>query len=317
MSSIYLFCLVPVLFILAPWGFGSMVSAIARLRGLNPKRTFWISAVSYALLPIAAFLVAWLANDILKSYELSNAMLILTYLLAGFGVLIAPLIYLAVRIRNPDGLQKQIVSQPSRPSDLPMTPKPEPAVQKHESSPIETRIETKPGPAPVPVASPKVVESPSHIFVSYRRSDSADIAGRIYDRLIGKFGRGPIFKDVDSIPLGLDFKEYLDMKVGECDVLLAIIGDEWLTASDSAGNRRLDDPTDFVRIEIESALQRKIPVIPLLVRDAHMPREADLPASLHKLVYRNGTPIRSDPDFHRDMDRLIAALEKYMNKEGS
>jgi hypothetical protein len=159
---------------------------------------------------------------------------------------------------------------------------------------------------------PDTVVELGHVFISYRRSDSADIAGRIYDRLIGRFGKGPVFKDVDSIPLGLDFKEYLDKKVGECSVLLAIIGDRWLDANDAFGNKRLEDPSDFVRIEIESALERGIPVIPLLVRDAKMPLEESLPSSLQKLVFRNGIPIRADPDFHRDMDRLITALEKYV-----
>ena len=151
-----------------------------------------------------------------------------------------------------------------------------------------------------------------HIFISYRRSDSADIAGRIDDRLTGRFGRNLIFKDVDSIPLGLDFKEYLDEKVSECSVFLAIIGDRWLEAGDETGVRRLNDPADFVRIEIESALKRGIPVIPLLVRGAQMPMEGQLPDGLKKLAYRNGIPIRHDPDFHRDMDRLIAALEKHI-----
>lgn len=151
------------------------------------------------------------------------------------------------------------------------------------------------------------------IFISYRRSDSAHVAGRVYDRLVGGgFGKASIFKDVDSIPLGLDFKEYLDAKVGECSVLLAIIGDRWLDASDSTGKRRLDDPTDFVRIELESALIRNIPVIPLLVSGAPLPSEAELPLSLRTLVYRNGIAIRPDPDFHRDMDRLIAALKTYV-----
>jgi hypothetical protein len=149
-----------------------------------------------------------------------------------------------------------------------------------------------------------------NIFISYRRSDSADIAGRIYDRLIDRFGKNPVFKDVDSIPLGLDFKEYLGKKVGDCVVLLAIIGDRWLDASYPSRKKRLKDPSDFVRIEIESALERGIPVIPLMVRGAEMPHEDLLPPSLRKLVYRNGIPIRSDPDFHRDMDRLISALEK-------
>ena len=155
-----------------------------------------------------------------------------------------------------------------------------------------------------------VHEAVGPIFLSYRRSDSADITGRIYDRLVDDFGRDPIFKDVDSIPLGVDFKEYLDQKVSECRVLLAVIGDRWVDARDAAGKKRLDDPEDFVRIEIESALRRDIPVIPLLVRGAQMPADEDLPPGLQSLVYRNGIPIRPDPDFHRDMDRLVAALRE-------
>jgi hypothetical protein len=148
------------------------------------------------------------------------------------------------------------------------------------------------------------------VFISYRRSDSADIAGRIYDRLKEHFGQENIFKDVDSIPLGVDFKEYLGRKVSECRVLLAVIGDSWVDARDSSGKKRLEDPGDFVRIEIESALERGIRVIPLMVRNARMPAENELPVTLRKLVYKNGIPIRPDPDFHRDMDRLISSLEK-------
>jgi hypothetical protein len=157
-----------------------------------------------------------------------------------------------------------------------------------------------------------VREKVGRIFVSYRRSDSADIVGRIYDRLVQEFGRDSIFKDVDSIPLGIDFKGYLDRTLSECNVLLAIIGDRWLDATDADGKRRLEDPDDFVRIEIESALEQGIAVIPLLVRGAQMPEEEDLPEGLKKLVYRNGIPIRPDPDFHRDMERLISALEEYL-----
>lgn len=159
--------------------------------------------------------------------------------------------------------------------------------------------------------TPKV-EVSGHIFISYRRSDSADIAGRIYDRLIEKYGKNPIFKDVDSIPLGVDFREYLGMKVSECNVFLAIIGDRWVDASDATGKKRLEDPSDFVRIEIESALERGIPVIPLMVRGAQMPVEENLPISLRKLVFKNGIQIRPDPDFHHDMDRLISALGSYI-----
>jgi hypothetical protein len=163
----------------------------------------------------------------------------------------------------------------------------------------------------LPKASAKKVPS-GIIFLSYRRTDSADIAGRIYDRLLGAFDKVAVFKDVDSIPLGTDFKEYLDEKVSECNVLLALIGDKWLEASDARGKLRLEDPQDFVRIEIESALARNIPVIPLLVRGAFMPSEEELPAGLKKLAFRNGIQIRSDPDFHRDMDRLISALKAYV-----
>jgi hypothetical protein len=185
----------------------------------------------------------------------------------------------------------------TRSSNLPADNQPKPALTR---SPDNSQIQ-----------SPNTKTS-GPIFISYRRSDSDDIAGRIYDRLINKFGANPIFKDVDSIPLGFDFKEYLDRKVSECNVLLAIIGDRWLDARDTIGKKRLEDPADFVRIEIESALERGIPVIPLLVRGAQMPLEENLPLSLRKLVYRNGIQIRPDPDFHRDMDRLISALEKYI-----
>lgn len=94
-----------------------------------------------------------------------------------------------------------------------------------------------------------------HIFISYRRADSPDIVGRIYDRLVQEFGRNTIFKDVDSIPLGIDFKGYLHQTLSECNVLLAVIGDRWIDAVDDSGNKRLEDPNDFVRIEIESALE--------------------------------------------------------------
>lgn len=172
-----------------------------------------------------------------------------------------------------------------------------------------------PGRSGHPRVAPRGRTSQGNIFLSYRRSDSADIAGRIYDGLVAEFGREPIFKDVDSIPLGVDFRQILARKVSECKVLLAIIGDEWAETRDENGNRRLDDPDDFVRIEIESALTREIPVIPLLVRGAKMPAAEHLPPSLHELVYKNGMPVRPDPDFHHDMNRLISALEQILRSD--
>lgn len=150
------------------------------------------------------------------------------------------------------------------------------------------------------------------VFVSYRREDSADVAGRIYDRLALAFGPDQVFKDVDSIPLGVDFREHLQQVVGRCDVLVAVIGDQWLMAAKADEQLRLDDPKDFVRIELESALQRGIPVIPVLVRGASVPGEAELPDSLGSLAYRSGIAVRADPDFHRDMDRLIDGVRHHV-----
>jgi hypothetical protein len=115
------------------------------------------------------------------------------------------------------------------------------------------------------------------VFVAYRREDSRHQAGRLYDRLVAQFGSEHVFKDVDSIPLGLDFRAVLTERVAGCDVFLAVIGDAWLSIAGKSGFRRLDDPGDFVRIEIEAALNRQIPVIPVLVGDSPVPRAEELP----------------------------------------
>ena len=149
----------------------------------------------------------------------------------------------------------------------------------------------------------------SKILISYRREDSADVTGRIYDRLIQVFPQA-VFRDVDSIPLGIDFQAYLDEQVAKCDVFLAVIGRDWMKAKSRKGKSRLEDPGDFVRIEIESALKREIPVIPVLVQGATIPKAERLPPSMQSLSYRNGIVVRPDPDFHKDMDRLIAHLKQ-------
>jgi hypothetical protein len=118
-----------------------------------------------------------------------------------------------------------------------------------------------------------------------------------------------VFKDVDSIPLGIDFRTYLDQQVAKCDVFLAVIGRNWMKPQGQRGKSRLADPADFVRLEIEAALKRQIPVIPVLVEGASIPPVDRLPTSLQGLSYRNGIVVRPDPDFHRDMDRLIEHLQ--------
>lgn len=158
------------------------------------------------------------------------------------------------------------------------------------------------------------MEVHNNIFISYRRDDSADITGRIYDWLVREFGKESVFKDVDSIPLGIDFKEYITNIVSQCHILLVVIGKQWLTIAGKNGKIRLEDPGDFVAIEIIAALERNIPVIPLLVQNVSMPSEENLPSMLKKLAYRNGTVVKPDPDFHADMDRLIRGIKKHFEK---
>jgi formylglycine-generating enzyme required for sulfatase activity len=151
------------------------------------------------------------------------------------------------------------------------------------------------------------------IFISYRREDSVDVTGRICDRLVQRFGKQYVFKDVDSIQLGIDFRKRLVDVVSRCEVLLAVIGRQWLTVTNAGGWRRLDDPEDFVRIEIETALQRKIPVIPVLVQNTGMPPETALPAGLKELAFRHAITVHPDPDFHHDVDRLIDQLNQHIS----
>lgn len=146
------------------------------------------------------------------------------------------------------------------------------------------------------------------IFISYRREETAYPAGWLYDRLAGHFG-GQVFKDVDSIELGDDFVEVITRAVGSCDVLLALIGDEWLTITDEHGRRRLDNPDDFVRLEIEAALSRRVRLIPILVGEARMPRADELPDSLAALVRRQALEL-SPARFDFDTSRLLKVLER-------
>ena len=147
------------------------------------------------------------------------------------------------------------------------------------------------------------------IFISYRREETAYPAGWLYDRLTGHFGHGQVFKDVDSIQLGDDFVEVITRAVGSCDVLLALIGDEWPTMTDEHGRGRLDNPNDFVRLEIEAALSRRVLVIPVLVDGARMPRADELPPSLAALVRRQALEL-SPAQFDFATSRLLRVLDR-------
>ena len=147
------------------------------------------------------------------------------------------------------------------------------------------------------------------VFISYRRDDSGGFAGRIYDRLSSRLGRENVFFDVDAIPPGRDFVDVLSERVGKCDALLAVIGKHWVLSADSENRRRLDDPQDFVRIEIEAALSRNVPVIPVLVDGAAMPHPNELPDSLAKLIRRQAVEV-SHARFESDAERLTEALSQ-------
>jgi hypothetical protein len=151
------------------------------------------------------------------------------------------------------------------------------------------------------------LEQPRKIFLSYRREDSAAAAGRLGDRLTLEF-EGAVFMDVDGIPLGTDFVKRLRAEVAGCDILLAVIGPRWLNVADGDGRPRLDNPNDFVRVEIATALQRDIPVIPILLDGTKIPRPDQLPSDLQDLPFRNGLDVRQG-SFHSDVGRLIRELK--------
>jgi TIR domain len=150
----------------------------------------------------------------------------------------------------------------------------------------------------------------SGIFISYRRSDSAPHAGRLHDRLCDYFGADKVFMDVDDIKPGANFVSLIGEKVASCDALIAVIGKGWLAHNENNGKSRLDDPTDFVRLELQHALQRDILLIPALVEGAEMPHVEDLPAPLSELSQRQAVEL-SDKDFQRGVDKIIAVLEQF------
>jgi TIR domain-containing protein len=153
------------------------------------------------------------------------------------------------------------------------------------------------------------------IFISYRRDDSEGEAGRLSDDLAQTFQEGAVFMDVNAIQPGRDFRKAIDECIHECSVLLAIVGREWLESKNASGQRRLDDDSDFVRLEIASALQRDIPVVPVLVRGARMPRAEQLPADLRELAYRNAVEL-THARWKSDVRVLIQALRPHMGASG-
>ena len=152
------------------------------------------------------------------------------------------------------------------------------------------------------------------IVISYRREDSGWITGRIFDRLEGHYGKGHVFMDIDAIPVGLDFREHIQETLERCDILLAVIGPRWAGTQDD-GQSRLADEADWVRLEIETALSKKIPVIPALIDRSRMPKATDLPESLRPFAFRQAADIDSNRDFHAHMDRLIRSMDQLLARK--
>jgi len=150
------------------------------------------------------------------------------------------------------------------------------------------------------------------VFLSYRRDDSEGYAGRLYDRLSARFP-DRIFRDVKDLEPGVDFVEEIERKLSSCRAMVAVIGPRWLTLTDGAGRRRIDQPDDLHRLEIVTALKRKVRVIPALVGGAGMPPAEELPAELAVLARRQSLPV-SEVDFDHDVARLIEVLEKELGE---
>jgi hypothetical protein len=151
----------------------------------------------------------------------------------------------------------------------------------------------------------------SKIIISYRRADSAATAGRIFDRLAMHYGDDAVFMDVDKIPFGTDFREHIRKVLAGGDILLAVIGPNWLGKA-ADGTSRIKDEADPVRVEIESALRQKTRIIPVLVDGASMPGVADLPDGLRDLAYLNAAPVDVGRDFRAHMDRLIRSIDEVL-----
>jgi len=147
------------------------------------------------------------------------------------------------------------------------------------------------------------------IVISYRRADTSAIAGRILDRLAAHYGEASVFMDIDHIPFGIDFREHIHETLQRTDVVLAVIGPNWL-GSGADGVARMQDKSDPVRVEIETALARKTPIIPVLVDGAKMPPSTELPPEFGNFAFLNAAEVATGRDFRTHMERLIGAIDR-------
>ncbi|WP_198290257.1 SUMF1/EgtB/PvdO family nonheme iron enzyme [Methylosinus sp. LW4] len=153
------------------------------------------------------------------------------------------------------------------------------------------------------------------IFISYRRDDSGAHALNVAQYLQNKLGRERIFIDIDGIHSGQNFRKVIYDKLDRCKITLAIIGPNWVVARDEkSGGKRLDNPEDWVRLEIEGSWERKIPVVPVLVSGAKLPSKSDLPASLQPLVDYHAATVAAGSGFRNDMEGLARDVAELMER---
>jgi hypothetical protein len=154
------------------------------------------------------------------------------------------------------------------------------------------------------------------IFISYRRSDSAGYAGRLYDYLKNYFGDERLFFDVDTIKPGVNFEQKIKTELDNSAAVLVLIGNQWLGIKDMNGNRRLDDPHDYVRLEVETSLNKNIAVIPVLLQGVQMPSGNELPEPLYDFSRRNAIKL-SDENWNSDLRLLTTILKEVLGLSGS
>jgi len=150
------------------------------------------------------------------------------------------------------------------------------------------------------------------IAISYRRSDSQDITGRIFDRLVQHFGKDTVFRDIDSIQPGIDFRTQIADALRTTDALLVVVGSAWFGQGKDKASR-IDNEADPVRIEVETALKRDIPIVPILVGGTRMPEPNELPQSLRDFAYRHAVTVDGGRDFDHHMEGLVRSLDRMLH----
>jgi hypothetical protein len=168
---------------------------------------------------------------------------------------------------------------------------------------------------PVPGGTGEAGDDGMRVFVSYRRDDSADVTDRLADALKQRFGPDHVFLDVDDVEIAADFVEVIGDWIESCDVVLAVIGNQWVKPSEEDESGRLHDHEDFVRLEIEAAISRAVPVVPVLIHGASMPNPAALPPTLAELPRLNALELTRS-HWRADIDRLLGALETIGRRSG-